>query len=85
MGRWLLFIDFLKFLITRICVSVGESDLLEQLASVSVGDKMKMVVEDLKEDGTVTLTSDRLSEATVLASKHHATGKVDDLHQTSEI
>lgn len=35
---------------------------------------MKMVVEDVKEDGTVTLTTDQLSEATVLASKHHATG-----------
>ncbi|KAI7811133.1 protein RRP5 homolog [Triplophysa rosa] len=52
----------------------GESDLLEQLSSVSVGDKIKMVVEDVKEDGTVTLTSDRLSEAIVLASKHHTTG-----------
>ncbi|XP_056628224.1 protein RRP5 homolog [Triplophysa dalaica] len=52
----------------------GESDLLEQLSSVSVGDKIKMVVEDVKEDGTVTLTSDQLSEAIVLASKHHTTG-----------
>lgn len=52
----------------------GESDLLEQLASVSVGDKMKMVVEDVREDGMVTLTSDQLSEATVLASERHTTG-----------
>lgn len=34
-----------------------------------------MVVEDVKEDGTVTLTSDQLSEAIVLASKHHTTGE----------
>ncbi|XP_065151454.2 protein RRP5 homolog [Paramisgurnus dabryanus] len=52
----------------------GESDLLQQLASVSVGDKIKMVVEDTREDGSVTLTSDQLSEATVLAPKYHTTG-----------
>ncbi|XP_051559208.1 protein RRP5 homolog [Myxocyprinus asiaticus] len=60
--------------ITEMINCRGESDVLQQLSSVSVGVKMMMTVGDAMEDGTVTLTSDQLSEATVLASKYHTEG-----------
>ncbi|KAF7689557.1 hypothetical protein HF521_012910 [Silurus meridionalis] len=50
-----------------------DSDLLQQLSSVSLGDKLKMTVDVTREDGSVVLTSDQLSHATVLASKYHVT------------
>jgi len=56
-------------------VSPGESEVLQQLSAVSLGDKIKVTVGDTREDGSVTLTSDRLSEATVLASKSHTEGE----------
>ncbi|KAK7165863.1 hypothetical protein R3I93_005826 [Phoxinus phoxinus] len=52
----------------------GESDVLQQLSAVSLGDKIKVAVGDTREDGSVTLSSDLLSEATVLASKSHIEG-----------
>ncbi|XP_067297092.1 protein RRP5 homolog [Pseudorasbora parva] len=60
--------------IFEIVTSRGESDVLQQLSAVSLGDKIKMTVGDTKEDGSVTLCSDQLSEATVLASKFHTKG-----------
>lgn len=51
-----------------------KSDVLEQLSAVSLGDKIKVTVGDTREDGSVTVSSDRLSEATVLASKSHTEG-----------
>lgn len=56
-------------------LSSGDSDVLEQLSSVSLGDKLKMTVDVTREDGSVTLTSDQLRDATVLASQHHVTGQ----------
>lgn len=53
----------------------GDSDLLQQLSSVSLGDKLKMTVDVTREDGSVVLTSDQLSYATVLASKYHVAGQ----------
>ncbi|XP_052401989.1 protein RRP5 homolog isoform X1 [Carassius gibelio] len=52
----------------------GESDVLQQLSAVSLGNKLKVTVGDSREDGSVTLTSDQLSEATVLVSKYHTEG-----------
>ncbi|XP_016326215.1 protein RRP5 homolog [Sinocyclocheilus anshuiensis] len=52
----------------------GESDVLQQLSAVSLGDKLKVTVGDNMEDGSVALTSDQLSEATVLVSKYHTEG-----------
>ncbi|XP_058237174.1 protein RRP5 homolog isoform X2 [Hemibagrus wyckioides] len=51
----------------------GDSDILQQLSSVSLGDKLKMTVDMTKEDDSVILTSDQLSCVTVLASKYHVT------------
>lgn len=53
--------------------SRGDSDLMQQLSAVSLGDKLKMTVDVTREDGSVILTSDQLSHATVLASKYHVT------------
>ncbi|KAI2668205.1 hypothetical protein H4Q32_004873 [Labeo rohita] len=52
----------------------GESEVLQQLSAVSLGDKLKVTVGDAREDGMVTLTSDQLREATVLVSKDHTKG-----------
>uniref|UniRef100_A0A6Q2XCD3 S1 motif domain-containing protein n=1 Tax=Esox lucius TaxID=8010 RepID=A0A6Q2XCD3_ESOLU len=52
----------------------GDSDLLKQLSAVTVGQKMKMSVDEVKEDGSVTFKSDELSSATVLATKEHVPG-----------
>lgn len=53
----------------------GESDVLQQLSAVSLGNKLKVTVGDNREDGSVALTSDQLSEATVLVSKYHTEGE----------
>ncbi|XP_073698661.1 protein RRP5 homolog [Garra rufa] len=52
----------------------GESEVLQQLSAVSLGDKLKVTVGDTREDGLVTLTSDQLSKATVLVSQDNAKG-----------
>ncbi|KAL1281885.1 hypothetical protein QQF64_000688, partial [Cirrhinus molitorella] len=52
----------------------GESEVLQQLSAVSLGDKLKVTVGDTREDGSVTLTSDQLSKATVLASQNNTKG-----------
>ncbi|XP_036412886.1 protein RRP5 homolog isoform X2 [Colossoma macropomum] len=54
--------------------SRGDSDLLQKLSSVSLGDKLKMTVGQVTEDGSVSLISDRFKNITVLASKYHITG-----------
>ncbi|KAI4899783.1 hypothetical protein NFI96_011797 [Prochilodus magdalenae] len=54
--------------------SRGESDLLPQLSSVSLGDKLKMTVGSTTEDGSVSLISDHFKNISVLASKYHVTG-----------
>uniref|UniRef100_A0A4W4H4K7 S1 motif domain-containing protein n=1 Tax=Electrophorus electricus TaxID=8005 RepID=A0A4W4H4K7_ELEEL len=53
--------------------SRGDTDLLQQLSSISLGDKLKMTVGETKEDGSVSLISDQLCSVTVLASKYHTT------------
>lgn len=58
-----------------LCLSPGESEVLQQLSAVSLGDKIKVTVGDAREDGSVTVSSDRLSEATVFASKFHTEGE----------
>ncbi|KAL6481580.1 hypothetical protein MHYP_G00096600 [Metynnis hypsauchen] len=52
----------------------GDSDLMQKLSSVSLGDKLKMTVGQATEDGSVSLISDQFKNITVLASKYHITG-----------
>lgn len=61
--------------ISKSLLSPGESDVLQQLSAVSLGNKLKVTVGDNREDGSVALTSDQLSEATVLVSKYHTEGE----------
>lgn len=68
----------------NLCPSPGESDVLQQLSAVSLGDKLKVTVGDNREDGSVALTSDQLSEATLLVSKYHTEGE-DHLPLQKEI
>lgn len=60
--------------ISEMRASRGDSDVLQKLSDLTVGDKMKMIVGDTTEDGSVILTSDQLSGVTVLASKYHKEG-----------
>uniref|UniRef100_W5KDC8 Programmed cell death 11 n=1 Tax=Astyanax mexicanus TaxID=7994 RepID=W5KDC8_ASTMX len=46
--------------------------LLEELSTVTLGDKLKLTVGDTTEDGSVNLTSDQFKNVTVQASAHHA-------------
>ncbi|XP_037545618.1 protein RRP5 homolog [Nematolebias whitei] len=48
-------------------------ELCQQLAALSVGEKLKLTVEGTTENGA-TFKSDDLNGATVLANKHHVTG-----------
>uniref|UniRef100_A0A674BPX8 Protein RRP5 homolog n=1 Tax=Salmo trutta TaxID=8032 RepID=A0A674BPX8_SALTR len=66
--------------VMEMMASRGDSDLLTQLSAVTIGQKMKMSVDEVREDGSVTFKSDELSAATVLvlagsthtATVHHA-------------
>ncbi|XP_066517483.1 protein RRP5 homolog isoform X2 [Hoplias malabaricus] len=54
-------------------ITSRDSDLLQHVSSVSLGDKLKMSVKEVMEDGSVSLSSDKLGNIAVLASKHHTT------------
>ncbi|KAL7845723.1 hypothetical protein AOLI_G00239150 [Acnodon oligacanthus] len=54
--------------------SRGDSDLLQKLSSVSLGDNLMMTVGQATEDGSVSLISDQFQNITVLASKYHIRG-----------
>uniref|UniRef100_A0A8C7S1Q7 Protein RRP5 homolog n=1 Tax=Oncorhynchus mykiss TaxID=8022 RepID=A0A8C7S1Q7_ONCMY len=66
--------------VMEMMASRGDSDLLKQLSAVTIGQRMKMSVDEVREDGSVTFKSDELSAATVLveagsthtATVHHA-------------
>uniref|UniRef100_A0A8C7PZI9 Programmed cell death 11 n=1 Tax=Oncorhynchus mykiss TaxID=8022 RepID=A0A8C7PZI9_ONCMY len=62
--------------VMEMMASRGDSDLLKQLSAVTIGQRMKMSVDEVREDGSVTFKSDELSAATVLATKDHAPGKL---------
>uniref|UniRef100_A0A8C7J755 Protein RRP5 homolog n=1 Tax=Oncorhynchus kisutch TaxID=8019 RepID=A0A8C7J755_ONCKI len=62
--------------VIEMMASRGDSDLLKQLSAVTIGQRMKMSVDEVREDGSVTFKSDELSAATVLATKDHAPGKL---------
>ncbi|XP_045547123.1 protein RRP5 homolog [Salmo salar] len=62
--------------VMEMMASRGDSDLLTQLSAVTIGQKMKMSVDEVREDGSVTFKSDELSAATVLATKDNAPGKL---------
>uniref|UniRef100_A0A8C7J5R3 Protein RRP5 homolog n=1 Tax=Oncorhynchus kisutch TaxID=8019 RepID=A0A8C7J5R3_ONCKI len=61
--------------VIEMMASRGDSDLLKQLSAVTIGQRMKMSVDEVREDGSVTFKSDELSAATVLATKDHAPGE----------
>lgn len=49
------------------------SDLRQQLAALSVGQKLKLTVDTVKDSGAI-FKSDDLVGATILATKHHVMG-----------
>lgn len=51
----------------------GDGDLRQQLAALSVGQKLKLTVDTLMDSGA-TFKSDDLIGATILATKYHAMG-----------
>nr|XP_020498454.1 LOW QUALITY PROTEIN: protein RRP5 homolog [Labrus bergylta] len=56
--------------VTEMLVSRDNSDLHQQLAALSVGEKLKLTVDTVKNSGA-TLKSDDMAGATIMASKHH--------------
>ncbi|XP_046899644.1 protein RRP5 homolog isoform X2 [Hypomesus transpacificus] len=51
-----------------------DSELHQQLSVVTLGQRLKLSVEQVKEDESVSLVCDDLKGATVLATKHHSMG-----------
>ncbi|XP_029596083.1 protein RRP5 homolog [Salmo trutta] len=62
--------------VMEMMASRGDSDLFTQLSAVTIGQKMKMSVDEVREDGSVTFKSDELSAATVLATKDNVPSKL---------
>lgn len=50
-----------------------DSELRQQLAALSVGQRLKLTVNTATDNGA-TFVSDELHGATIQASKHHVTG-----------
>uniref|UniRef100_A0A1A7XIX3 Protein RRP5 homolog n=1 Tax=Iconisemion striatum TaxID=60296 RepID=A0A1A7XIX3_9TELE len=59
--------------VNEMFVLKGGRELHQQLAALSVGQKLKLMVDSVTESGA-TFTSDELKGAAVLATKHHTTG-----------
>uniref|UniRef100_A0A7N8YQG1 Protein RRP5 homolog n=1 Tax=Mastacembelus armatus TaxID=205130 RepID=A0A7N8YQG1_9TELE len=59
--------------VTEMLALRGNSDLGQQLAALSVGQKVKLTVDTVKDTGA-TFKSDDLVGATIQASKHHVMG-----------
>ncbi|XP_071359529.1 protein RRP5 homolog isoform X2 [Trachinotus anak] len=59
--------------VTDMLAMRGNSDLRQQLAALSVGQKLKLTTDTVKDTGA-TFTSDDLAGATILGSKHHVMG-----------
>uniref|UniRef100_UPI003AB019B0 protein RRP5 homolog isoform X1 n=1 Tax=Centroberyx gerrardi TaxID=166262 RepID=UPI003AB019B0 len=62
-----------KRAVTEMLATRDDSDLRQQLAALSVGQKLKLTVDNLKDSGAA-FKSDVLAGATILASKHHVMG-----------
>lgn len=59
--------------VAEMLASREDSDLHEQLAALTVGQKLKLTVDVLNDDGA-TFKSDEIGGATIHASKHHVIG-----------
>lgn len=59
--------------LTEMLAMRENSDLRQQLAALSVGQKLKLTVDTAK-DSSATFKSDDLVSATILATKHHVMG-----------
>ncbi|XP_044047429.1 protein RRP5 homolog isoform X2 [Siniperca chuatsi] len=59
--------------VTEMLAMRDDSDLRQQLAALSVGQKLKLTVDTAKDSGA-TFKSDDLGSATILATKYHVMG-----------
>lgn len=59
----------------------GDSELHQQLAGLSVGQRLKLTVNTVA-DNSSTFVSDDLHGATIQATKHHVTGMLCTLTVT---
>lgn len=59
----------------------GASELHQQLAGLSVGQRLKLTVNAMVDNGA-TFVSDNLPGATIQATKHHITGVLYNLTAT---
>ncbi|XP_061888969.1 protein RRP5 homolog isoform X2 [Entelurus aequoreus] len=63
-----------KLSMTQRILLKDASDLREQLAALSVGQRLKLVVDTVKDDDGADFKSDDLVGATILATKYHTAG-----------
>ncbi|XP_066549502.1 protein RRP5 homolog [Amia ocellicauda] len=54
--------------------SRGDSELAENLSTLTIGQKLKMTVDEVRDDDSISFKSDQYAGATILATKHHLTG-----------
>ncbi|KAJ8264298.1 hypothetical protein GJAV_G00147520 [Gymnothorax javanicus] len=59
--------------ISEMITTRAESELLQAVSSLTLGHRMKMTVEELRDDGTVKLMAEQLKGANICASKYHVT------------
>ncbi|XP_069045275.1 protein RRP5 homolog isoform X2 [Lepisosteus oculatus] len=60
--------------VAQMMANQGHSELLQSLSSLKVGQKLKLTVDEVNDNGTATFKADHLNGVTILASKYHLTG-----------
>ncbi|XP_036380286.1 protein RRP5 homolog isoform X1 [Megalops cyprinoides] len=60
--------------VTQMIASREDSELLQFLSTLTLGHKLKVTVDEVKEDGTATFVADQHKGATISATKHHMAG-----------
>ncbi|XP_041116751.1 protein RRP5 homolog [Polyodon spathula] len=61
--------------------SRGDSEVAQNLSKLVLGQKLKLAVEEMKDDGTAYFKASQVAGATASATKHHLTGVSLDLGQ----
>lgn len=67
--------------VSPLCCSSEARDLYQQLAALSVGQRLKLAVDTVKDGDGSTFKSDELVGATIRANKYHLMGMFFSLSQ----
>ncbi|KAJ8365798.1 hypothetical protein SKAU_G00146290 [Synaphobranchus kaupii] len=60
--------------VTEMMATRADGELLQFLSTLTLGHKLKMTVDEVKDDGTAMFVADQHKGATVLATKYHLAG-----------